>query len=263
MKKICFSLVLAITVFSLAGCVTPEDIMGAAVRGVTDATTEQVEQATYRTFAPAEPAPAPTSANWSNHMAVRARVAFNHAFTVGGMWPGLVDYSPGEWTRYEIKRSGESQSVTVERALLRSKKNGKKWWRISWTTRGKTWTYEFLIHSRRNKLLRLRGKDPKGNVKEIPVREGTVYQAPREMTEESIRGAISGRANLGTPAGEFSAKRLEYGAPGQGGRVSWWLNDSVPGGVVKYQAENQSEAVVWTSTLTDYGQGATTELDSF
>jgi hypothetical protein len=112
-------------------------------------------------------------------------------------------------------------------------------------------------------MVRLRAKDPEGNVDEVPVTEDQyVYVAPAEPTEESIEGATVGEERITTPAGTFDTKHVVYSSQTEEGRVEWWINDEVPGGVVKYMATEEDEEL-WTSTLIRTGSDATTELDSF
>jgi hypothetical protein len=152
----------------------------------------------------------------------------------------------------------------VEKAFLKRTEDGNEWWRMRWSVDDeKTWIYESLIDRERGQLLRLRGQDQEGNVKEIPVEKGTrVYRAPREMTAESIEGATVGTTTVRTRAGSFEADEVHYGAMGAQGDVVFWLNDGIPGGVVKYQISN-NQGAQWTSTLVDYGSNATTQLESY
>jgi hypothetical protein len=47
------------------------------------------------------------------------------------------------------------------------------------------------------------------------------------------------------------------------GNMDWWITRQVPGGVVKYQMNDRSEGVVWTSTLIEKGTNAGTQLSSY
>lgn len=190
-----------------------------------------------------------------------ARTVFMHSYAVGGLWPGLAGYEPGEWTKFTL-RTREGEPVTMERALLKVTDDGEKWWRFTWETRDGAWVYEALVDPDKQEVLRLRGKQPNGQVKEIPVQKGTSFTHPRQLTDESIKGAVEATTEIETQAGSFTAKRARFAGTAGQGAVDWWLNESVPGGVVKYQASD-ADGVTMYGELVDYGSGATTQLDSF
>ncbi|MFB6346760.1 MAG: hypothetical protein ABEK50_13480 [bacterium] len=266
MKRSSFLLIAMLLSVGLSGCANPEDvIVSSAMEGMQRAAGERVQNATYRALAPEETAPEPNQTqNWNRYMIHHAQTIFAHSFTVGGYWITRAGYEPGEWTRFQIRTNDNENEIILERAFLKRTSDGNEWWRVTWTANDdKTWVYESLIDPNQGNLLRLRGKDSEGNVKEIPVQKGTVYQQPRELTEESIEGAIVGSSTIETPAGSFSGDHVQYGAMGAQGDVNFWLNDSVPGGVVKYQMSHSRQGAVWTSTLIDYGTGATTQLESY
>lgn len=262
------SMILSATILSLGlqACANPEDIIvNSAMEGMQRAAGDHVEKAVYGAFAPEEPAPSPNRGRqWNQYMVTHAQTVFAHSFSVGGYWISRADFQPGEWAEYEIDQSGNDQSVAVEKAFLKRTEEGNEWWRVTWSVDDdQTWVYESLIDRDRGELLRLRGQDQEGNVKEIPVEKGTrVYRQPRDLTEQSIEGATVGTSTVRTRAGSFDADEVRYGAVGAQGDVAFWLNDDVPGGVVKYRISNNQDAQ-WTSTLVDYGSNATTRLESY
>jgi hypothetical protein len=163
-----------------------------------------------------------------------------------------------------MKGVEDNDSVKVEKALLKVTEDNNEWWRVSWETDDRTWVYESLINPSTNNLLRLRGKDPDGNTQEIPVTKGTtVYRSPRELTEQSIEGATVGTETITVNGESIPTEHVRYSAGMSGGTLEWWLNDDIPGGVVKYQATNQSGDATWVSTLSGYGTDATTKLESY
>ena len=107
----------------------------------------------------------------------------------------------------------------------------------------------------------MRARDPDGEVGEVPVTEETVYRPPQRLTEESVAGATTGTEPVDTPAGSFTARRVEYSGMASGGTVTWFLADAVPGHVVKYRASRENNR--YTSTLLDHGTDATTQLDAY
>lgn len=266
LRKVALGAFLAILVLGLQACASPEEIVvNSAMEGMQRAAGEHVEHAVYGALAPEGPAPSPNRGQqWNQYMVTHARTVFAHSFSVGGYWISRADLQPGEWAAYEIDQSGNDRTVTVEKAFLKRTEKENEWWRVTWSVNDdRTWIYESLIDREQGRLLRLRGQDSEGNVKEIPVEKGTrVYNQPRELTKQSIEGATVGTSTVRTKAGSFQADEVRYGSMGTQGDVVFWINDDVPGGVVKYRVSNNKNAQ-WTSTLTGYGSNATTQLDSY
>ena len=151
---------------------------------------------------------------------------------------------------------------TLERAFLKTTEDGNEWWRVRGIQDGETWVYEALLDPSTSEVRRLRSRDPNGEVGEVPVTEETVYQPPQRLTEESIEGATEGTEEITTPAGTYTARRVEYQGQMGSGAVTWHLSDEVPGHVVRYQIEGDGEQP-WTSTLIDMGTDASTLLNAY
>ena len=250
---------------ALSGCFLVESAVETGVNSAAGAAGEEVGEAVGQQLAPAVQLPTYGTGAWNRFMVSQAQVLFSRAFTAGGMWPAQASYAPGEWARYRSTVSGESEAVldTLERAYLKETEDGSQWWRVRGLQGGETWIYEALMDPDRGEVVRLRAKDPEGNVGEVPVTENTVYQSPQRLTEESVEGDTVGTESIETPAGTFSARHVEYQGGTGSGTITWYLSDEVPGHVVKYRVENQQEGSAWTSTLAAYGTDATTMLDSF
>lgn len=272
------TLVITVIFLLLAGCATPADIilnpgdifptpedviLGPVESGIERSVEQNMPKITVEAYAPGKP-PSPRSGKWHQYMIAHAQTVFSHSFTVGGLWPGLVGYEEGEWTEFHIKAPGSSEIITVKRALLKVREDGSRWWKLAWETGGKRWVYEGLIAADGSSLLRLRGKDPKGVVKEIPIKRGAAVNLHRrELTEKSIREAVSSTLKVDVSAGSFSARKAHFDMPNLPGNVSWWLNEDVPGGVVKYEVQSEKEGSRWNCELQDYGSGVKSELNSF
>lgn len=197
-------------------------------------------------------------------MVSQAQVLFGRAFSAGGVWPAQASYEPGEWVKYQATASGENEAAldTLERAFLKETEDGNEWWRVRGVQQEERWVYEALVDPAREEVVRLRARDPEGNVGEVPVTENTVYQSTQQLTEESVEGATVGTESIDTPAGIFSARHVEYQG-GAGGTITWYLSEEVPGQVVEYQVGNPQQDATWTSTIVAYGTDATTVLDSY
>jgi hypothetical protein len=249
---------------ALSGCFLVQEAAQTTVGAASEAAGEEVGEAIGARVASAANVPTAGTAQWNQFMVSQAQVLFSYAFAANGMWPGEATYEEGERVRYEFQTAdGEDAGFqTLERAFLTTTEDGNEWWRVRAQQEDDTWVYEALINPERDEVVRLRSRDPEGNVGEVPVTERTVYQSPQRLTEESIEGATVGREELDTPAGTFSTRKVEYKGGMGGGTVTWYLSEDVPGHVVRYRAEgNQGNA--WISTLVDHGSDATTTLDSY
>lgn len=251
-----------LTVVLNLGCGTVERAVDTGMQAVGQTAGERVGEALGDRLAARVNLPAAGTAQWNRFMASQAQVFFNYAISAGGYWPGNVNYTPGEWTRFQIETvDDEGTQYEFERAFL-STAEGDQWWRISAEYDGGSWIYEALIDTTKQQMVRLRAQDPDGNIGEIPVTERTVYHSPQELTEESLEGATTGTEEVIVPAGSFTARRIEFSGMSGSSTVTWWLADDVPGEIVKYQV-TQDEEIVWSSNLVEYGSGATTTLDSY
>ena len=227
-----------------------------------EAAGEEMGQAMGEEMAEGAGVPPSGTARYNQVMLTQAQMMFSYAFSAGGMWPAQATYEPGEWTMYRVEASsGETALDTLERAFLKTTEEGNEWWRVRGVQDGERWVYEALLDPEQETVVRLRGRDPEGSVGEVPVTEQTVYRPPQTLTEESVEGATTGTQSLDTPAGTFSARRVEYGGTPGGGTITWFLSEEVPGHVVQYRGQQGEQQ--WTSTLIDYGSDATTRLDSY
>lgn len=175
-------------------------------------------------------------------------------------------YDPGDWTRWRMADAEGSTSTVIERAFLARTADGDEWWRVKYinTEDAEEIVLEGLFSTDRSELLRLRGRFPGEEAREMPVEEGTYgYAEPVRLTEESIAGATVGTESVTVPAGTFRARHVEYGQPGS--TLEWWLTEEVPGGMVRYlqRASTANEGEMpqtWTAELQDHGTGAVSEL---
>jgi hypothetical protein len=249
---------------ALAGCSVAEQAARTTVGSASEAAGEQVGKAIGQQIASSANLPNAGTAQWNQFMVSQAQVLFNYAFAANGMWPAEANYEAGEWVQYEMRADGEGQAAlqTLERAFLKTTEDGQEWWRVKAQQEGDTWIYEALLDPEQGEVVRLRSKDPEGNVGEVPVTERTVYQEPQQLTEESVEGATVGEESVDTPAGTFAARKVQFQGGMGGGTTTWYLSEEVPGHVVQYRVQG-SQGEAWISTLADYGSDATTTLDSY
>lgn len=206
---------------------------------------------------------------WTDQwMHLYTRYLFNVAFHANGYAVTEKAYETGEWTRWQMLENDEPTEAFFKRAFLAQTEEGNEWWHVTYENAEteEAIVLEGLFSPDREEMLRLRGRFPGEEAKEMPVEEGTYgYSEPRQLTEESIEGATEGMASITVPAGTFEAQHVRYGSAGA--TFEWWMEDSVPGGLVRYlrQADNGSEEEAqtpasWVVELQDYGTGAESEL---
>ena len=102
------ALVLAVL---LSGCsMLGTAVMGGVSSGVRKGVSKGVEQEVEEEVAPeTEQAQAKAPAmgpQWNQTMVMQAQMAFNYAFSAGGLWAGQMEYKPGEYTKFEWTMGG-------------------------------------------------------------------------------------------------------------------------------------------------------------
>ena len=258
------ALVLAVL---LSGCsMLGNAVMGGVSSGVRKGVSKGVEQEVEEEVAPeTEQAQAKAPAKgpqWNQYMVMQAQMAFNYAFSAGGLWAGQMEYKPGEYTKFEWTMGGDDP-IIMERAYLKELDDGKQWWRVSWKDSEDLWIWEALIDPQSSQMLRMRARDTDGNEGEVPVTGQSVYMPAAELTKESVQGATVGKEKVEVPAGRFQADHVVFMAATGEGQVEFWLAPQVPGGVVKYLISQKGEGALWKSDLVEFGKKATTILNSF
>ncbi len=255
-------LLTALTGGLLTGCFSASSVVDEGLDSAADAAGEQVGKALGAEIVRAADLPPPGSARYNQFMVQQAQIMFTYAFSASGVWPAPAQYEPGEWATYQIQTAeGETALDTLERAFLTTTDDGNEWWRVRGVQDGEAWLYEALLDPDQEEVLRMRAQDPEGEVGEVPVTEETVYRPPQRLTEESVEGATVGTEQVNTPAGTFTARRVEYSGTPSASTVTWFLSDEVPGHVVRYRASRNDNR--YTSSLLDYNTDATTQLDSY
>ena len=260
------ALVLAVV---LAGCSMLEDaVAGGISSGVRKGVSESAEQEAEQEAAPAaqtQPSQSrvpPMGPQWNQYMVMQAQMAFNYAFSAGGLWAGQRGYEPGDYTKFTWTMQGEDP-IVLERAYLREQDDGKQWWRVTWEDSEGAWLWEALIDPDTSQMVRMRARDAEGNEGEVPVSGQSVYMAPAELTKESVQGATVGRERITVPAGTFQTDHVVFMAATGEGQSEFWLEPQIPGGVVKYLISRKGEGEVWNSELVEYGSDAATVLKSY
>jgi len=235
---------------------------------------------------PAEVAQASSSAGmgmhgpavWSTDYAWQWIYGFFAVQYLSGATMFETNYKPGEWTRWQVTTADNAEEVQqTERAFIGKTSEGGEWWRMKTimnykdgnAAKADTVTLEALFkpqpdNEEMQQLVRMRGKLP-GNAEpqELMVPQqyamwnmtGSFGMKP---TQESIDGATVGTESVTTPAGTFSAKHVRFGQGG--GTLDWWLDQTAPGGWVKFAITDNSKKAQYTMQMAARGTGARSEL---
>lgn len=245
----------------LSGCATVDE----AVESATDSAVYGVTGPGASPEAPGSGAPAGSGGGTPPPMAIHnySMALFQATFYQGGYNLATQDFSPREYVHWTA--SGMGAGDWFKKALLKRRDDGSKWGgHLVAHNDGETVTMEALFsppeESGNRRLLRLRVQYPDEQPEEVPITEEDserwVLQGQRTLTAESYEGLKVGVADVTVPAGTFTANHLQTSHPGQGGTGNWYVNDTVPGGVVKFRWQHEDDERVLE--LKDFGDGRTT-----
>lgn len=195
---------------------------------------------------------------------------FNVMFYQGGYYIGGGEYGVGEWSAWSS--TGTAEADRYEKALLARYENGNEWWRVETKSTSNDTEHVVLMEalfspadetSGARRVLRMRAMLPGDTEpREIPVTEkqsGTWnLSQTNELTAESLAALTVGEEEVVTPAGTFTATHLQHKSTDTSVH-DWWVNDAVPGKMVKSRASDPSnDKVVYEVTLLDFGTDQTT-----
>lgn len=194
-----------------------------------------------------------------------------------GAGANVVDtpYTPGQWTRWDIKGEDQDDRQMIERAFLGSTPDGGEWWRLKSITTSRegnrevadTIVFEGLfkpVADGTQQVVRMRRKMPGDRepsemlIPQDRSQVNTWGMFESRPTPESLEGATMGTETIRTPAGSFSAKRVRFGSPA--GQREWWTSNQVPGGWVKYRVTESEGGEQFVMELVAHGTGAKSEL---
>lgn len=272
MKTAQIRIAVAVLAMTGVGCTTITDaVLGGAEQAVGRTLTDRVEQSLYERLAPSADElastgdlPGPDTVMWANFMVSQAQIMFAIGFTATGYQLEDNSYSAGEYAVFRIEDTDmEAEELLIERALLGTDGAGNQWWRLSWSDDEETWAYEGLLDPEQQLLVELWAADPEGSVQQIAVSEDfTVTMPSQSLPDEAMRDASRSQESVETPAGTFEAEALRLSDPESDAEAVWWLVPTVPGGLVRYRAD-EPNGTFWSSTLVEFGAGATSEFGVF
>lgn len=253
---------------------------------------EQMDETVARTQASAGQAMSDAIGIGAMEDAMIAALMYSQAFFAGGYMQGYEDFSEGSGVVWEItpkeeNRYDESESLEIERALLKRTEDGNSWWLLRYSNKeGEELLSESLLDEN-YEIVVFRYRDPEtGSIREWKpeVEEDSKTAEPEEPEEmESAESAqyegnyrdhIVGTETVTVPAGTYTAEHVRiidsYTTENEDGtdstyetRYEWWIDNEVPGDLVKYEWSNETEQSGIRGELIKLEQGYTTRLDSY
>ena len=158
--------------------------------------------------------------------AMVASIVYSYAFFAGGYMPGYDDFAEGEGVVWRLTVTDEdgTESVDIERALLKRLPDRKEWWFLSYSTEDEEMVSEALLNEE-YEIEVFRYRDPEtGEVKEwIPEQTEEAEAADAEAAEgedetevEEAPGFyegnwqdnVVGTEQVKVPAGTFTADHV-------------------------------------------------------
>ncbi|MDQ2070880.1 hypothetical protein [Natronospira bacteriovora] len=182
-------------------------------------------------------------------------------------------YQSGEYSEWQVRDAhGDAPMSRMRRAYLGNDANGNERWQVVYhdAAGDDTIIMETVFTPGREQALRIFARFPDDKeVHEIEATDRT-FAAPTKLKLSEVEGARESRERISVPAGDFEAHRISVGE--EDWQQDWWLNDRVPGGVVRYgwqsrggdEAPEQAEGIAtdaYILELTDFGTGARSRLE--
>ncbi len=226
-----------------------------------------------------------------------AFLVYSQAFFAGGYVQGYGDFTEGEGVVWKIiaedgETPEESESIEIERALLKRTAEGNSWWLLRYTDEeGEELVSESLLNDDYEMLV-FRYRDPETqkirewkpeSEEETAETEGEEEESGEEAEVEDLEAAyfygdyrdhVVGTEKVRVPAGTYTTDHVRivdsYTVEDEEGnsesyeiRYEWWIDEDVPGDLVKYEWTNETENSVLKGELIKHKRGYSTQLESF
>lgn len=223
-----------------------------------------------------------------------AALVYSQAFFAGGYAQGYEDFAEGEGVVWKVtveddEEPAESGSLEIERALLMRTADGNAWWLLRYKDEeGEELVsesllnadYEILIFRYRDpETQKIREWKPESSEEESEAEGDDDEAAEVEGIEAAYfdgdyRNHIVGTESICVPAGTYTADHVRivdsYTVEDEDDeseayevRYEWWIDENVPGDLVKYEWTNETEKSVLRGELVELKRGYTTQLESF
>ena len=257
---------MTIAILLVAGCSTLDSALTGAMGG------GKAPEKTESKQADNPPASDQKQASAASSMAYQYQFgAFYSGFWNMG-WFGYKDanYQPGQGTVWTFTNTGSSKEpVSIERALLKVLPDKSQWWRFKMTSGKTNIIYEFLAGSDAV-VTKVRYQDPDTgaigefvpNQKQMEPQAGMgASSAPKSRAE--MAKYYTGKQSVKVAAGTFVADHYLYTDESSNGTAESWVNEKVPGYMVKTIYTSKKNNQTSTGELIQIESGVTTALKSF
>ncbi|GAB1454798.1 hypothetical protein MASR2M48_18590 [Spirochaetota bacterium] len=168
------------------------------------------------------------------------------SFYTGGYY-FFAPYKLGESTVYRIRDRESDSSYSIERAFLAADADGGHWWRLKFYQGEQSVLYEFKMTDDTHVSEIYYSENGNPAVRVVPsktdIADVAAYYDDALVVEDFKSKAVS-KETVRVGAGHYEASFLskwviaDEGAPQE---YSWWLTDSVPGGLVKYTCKSDDD----------------------
>ena len=227
-----------------------------------------------------------------------AALVYFQAFFAGGYVQGYGDFTEGEGVVWKVTAEDgedpeESDSLEIERALLKRTAEGNTWWLLRYKDeQGEELVSESLLNDdyemvifryRDPETQKIREWKPESSEQESESEAETEVEDEEAPDIEELEAAyfygdysdhIVGTESIRVPAGTYTADHVRivdaYTVEDEDGesesyevRYEWWIDENVPGDLVKYEWTNETEKSVVKGELIKHKRGYTTQLESF
>ena len=192
---------------------------------------------------------------------------YSQVYFIGGFGPGLYDMEEGQgavWSMTSKDNDGTGDRIETERALLKNLADGSSWWYLGWRTAGgddaEEWEFEALMDADMQALkIRYYNADV-GRIQEaVFTPDGSAAAEDEETMEEpeevpsseleteDLSSLSRGREKIKVGAGTYTAEKIVWEfwdeESGESVTYTWWVEPSVPGGLVKYVFKGTESSV--------------------
>lgn len=166
---------------------------------------------------------------------------------LGGYLPGDDTFDEGDGIRfhhrYRSVEDGDIEEIEFTRALLGADADGAQWWRIEFLLEDDELAFEVRVNEDRGIEL-MRYLDPATEqVTTHTPGDPYLWTTYDEMwTKEELEEHRVGSERVTVTAGTFDTDRIE--ATEEDYTYTWWMNEEVPGRVVKFAGTTEDETSV-------------------
>jgi hypothetical protein len=270
--------------FILSSCTSVVDSIG------------KIDSAVSRTKAKAGQAVMDAAGIGAMEDAMLASIVYAQVFFAGGYMYGYEDMREGQGVVWQLTSSDESgtQSIEIERALLKKNDDGTAWWLLKYTDPGQEPFVSEALLDENYGIVKFRYRDQEtGDIREWVPEQAEEQAAEAESGEEEEGMAYAGQEALyrgdyedyivdtekvTTDFGTYPSEHVliedsytiytdeeqsEENAETYEVSYEWWIVKQIPGDIMKYEWKNITEGISLKGELISIKTDYTTQLESF